>query len=163
MVKTYAVARNVRMSSRKVKLVLDMIRGKNALQALDILCFVNKGAVAPVVKVIQSALANAAHNHKATREQMIIASCYADMGPTIHRFSPKAMGRAGAIRKRTCHIWVFLTDGKIESRISNLEFGKGKDKKDKKGDVKKNEKPAVDKVAKKLLVSKKPAFLAKKK
>lgn len=128
MIKTFAVARNVRMSSRKVKLVLDMIRGKNALEALDILRFTNKGAVVPVVKVIQSALANAEHNHKATREQMIIASCYADMGPTIHRFSPKAMGRAGAIRKRTCHIWVFLTDGKPEV-VATKVAGKGKEKK----------------------------------
>lgn len=159
MINTFAVARNVRMSSRKVKLVLDMIRGKKALEALDILRFVNKGAVAPVSKVLQSALANAEHNHKATREQMVIASCYADMGPTIHRFSPKAMGRAGAIRKRTCHIWIFLTDGKIESGIPNLEFGSRKLKVvSRKSEVK----LPVDKVGKKPVASKKPSFLTKK-
>ncbi len=161
MFKTFAVAKNVRMSPRKVRLVLDLIRNQKATEAVETLRFVQKAAARPVLKVLESALANAEHNHKLEREQMIIVDCYADMGPTIHRATPRAMGRAHPIRKRTSHIWIYVSDGKLESGISNLEFGKKKDKKDKKNEEKKSV-GVVDKTTEKPVASNKRAFLAKK-
>ncbi len=160
MFKTFAVAKNVRMSPRKVRLVLDLIRNQKATEAVETLRFVQKAAARPVLKVLESALANAEHNHKLEREQMIIVDCYADMGPTIHRATPRAMGRAHPIRKRTSHIWIYVSDGKAEMRNEKREV-KGEDKKIKTKESKDVTK-IVDKTTEKPVASNKRAFLAKK-
>ena len=103
-----AIARYVRISSRKVKIVLDLIRGKSAAEAQAILAYTPKAAAPVVLKVLNSALANAENNLELNPEDMMVAECYANQGPTLKRFRPRAHGRANRILKRTSHITVVL-------------------------------------------------------
>ncbi|ABJ77077.1 MULTISPECIES: 50S ribosomal protein L22 [Leptospira] len=106
-----AVARFVRMSPRKVRLVADEIRGYAVGEALDILKFTNKRAIEPLTKVILSASANASVlNDKVDSNQLFIKKIYVDEGPIMKRFRPRARGRAARIRKRLSHITVVLSD-----------------------------------------------------
>ncbi|AXR60362.1 ribosomal protein L22 [Leptospira weilii serovar Topaz str. LT2116] len=106
-----AVARFVRMSPRKVRLVADEIRGYAVGEALDILKFTNKRAIEPLTKVILSASANASVlNDKVDSTQLFIKKIYVDEGPIMKRFRPRARGRAARIRKRLSHITVVLSD-----------------------------------------------------
>lgn len=105
-----AVAKNIRMSAKKVRLVVDVIRGKQAGEALDQLMFVNKRAVTPVEKVLKSAIANAEHNFNLAKDKLYIKEIKVDEGFTIKRWMPRAFGRATPIRKRTSHITVVLGD-----------------------------------------------------
>ncbi|EMY78353.1 ribosomal protein L22 [Leptospira weilii serovar Ranarum str. ICFT] len=106
-----AVARFVRMSPRKVRLVADEIRGYAVGEALDILKFTNKRAIEPLTKVILSASANATVlNDKVDSTQLFIKKIYVDEGPIMKRFRPRARGRAARIRKRLSHITVVLSD-----------------------------------------------------
>ncbi|EMJ95410.1 50S ribosomal protein L22 [Leptospira alstonii] len=106
-----AVARFVRMSPRKVRLVADEIRGYAVNEALDILKFTNKRAIEPLTKVILSASANATVlNDKVDSKQLFIKKIYVDEGPIMKRFRPRARGRAARIRKRLSHITVVLSD-----------------------------------------------------
>lgn len=101
----------LRTSSTKLKPVIDMIRGKKADEALTLLKFTNKKAAGFLSKAIRSALANAersSDNKETNLESLYIAEIYANQGPTLKRFIPKARGRAGRIRKRTSHIRVEL-------------------------------------------------------
>lgn len=108
----HATARYVRISARKVKIVIDMIRGKKVGEALSILEYTPKAASQPVAKVLKSALANAENNLGMDPGSLYIAEIYADQGPTLKRFSPRAQGRATRIRKRTSHIAVILDEMK---------------------------------------------------
>ncbi|ASV12556.1 MULTISPECIES: 50S ribosomal protein L22 [Leptospira] len=106
-----AVARFVRMSPRKVRLVADEIRGYAVGEALDILKFTNKRAIEPLTKVILSASANASVlNNKVNLDELFIKKIYVDEGPIMKRFRPRARGRAARIRKRLSHITVVLSD-----------------------------------------------------
>ncbi|EKT88832.1 50S ribosomal protein L22 [Leptospira santarosai] len=106
-----AVARFVRMSPRKVRLVADEIRGYAVNEALDILKFTNKRAIEPLTKVILSASANASVlNNKVDLDELFIKKIYVDEGPIMKRFRPRARGRAARIRKRLSHITVVLSD-----------------------------------------------------
>ncbi|AVQ12712.1 50S ribosomal protein L22 [Leptospira santarosai] len=106
-----AVARFVRMSPRKVRLVADEIRGYAVGEALDILKFTNKRAIEPLTKVILSASANASVlNNKVDLDELFIKKIYVDEGPIMKRFRPRARGRAARIRKRLSHITVVLSD-----------------------------------------------------
>lgn len=103
-----AVAKYIRISSSKVKIVIDQIRGKNVIEARGILMNTPKAASEPVLKVLDSAIANAENNLDMTRDNLFVAEVYADQGPTLKRIRPRAQGRAFRIRKRTSHITIVL-------------------------------------------------------
>lgn len=99
-----AIARYIRMSPNKVRRVLDQIRGISYREALIILEFMPYRACDPVRKLLRSAAANAEHNAGLERNKLVISQAYADQGPVLKRFRPRAQGRAYQIRKPTCHI-----------------------------------------------------------
>ena len=101
-----------RISSRKVKIVIDLIRNKTVGEALAILKFTPKAGAEIVEKLLNSAIANAENNHEMDVEKLYVASIVANQGPTMKRFMPRAMGRATMIRKRTSHIEVVLKERK---------------------------------------------------
>ena len=104
----HATARYIRMSTRKVKVVVDMIRGKSAKEAAAILTYTPKAACEPVLKVLNSAIANAENNLDMNRDDLFVAEAYANQGPTLKRYRARARGSASPIRKRTSHITVIL-------------------------------------------------------
>ncbi|WP_250125988.1 50S ribosomal protein L22 [Chroococcidiopsis sp. CCMEE 29] len=101
-----AIARYIRMSPFKVRRVLDQIRGRSYREALIILEFMPYRACEPVLTVLRSAVANAEHNAGLNPAALKITQAYADQGPVLKRFQPRAQGRAYQIRKPTCHITV---------------------------------------------------------
>jgi ribosomal protein L22 len=105
-----AQAKYVRSSPRKARLVVDHIRGKSVDEARAILAHTPRAAAVPVLKVLESAIANAEHNHELLPEELRIHQVMVDEGPTIKRFRPRALGRATKIRKRTSHITINLTN-----------------------------------------------------
>ena len=104
-----ASARYVRMGPRKVRVVADQIRGLKVEEALALLRFSPRGASVPVMKLIESAAANAEHNFDLDPEEMEVKEISVGEGPTMRRFRARARGRASRIDKRTCHINVALT------------------------------------------------------
>jgi ribosomal protein L22 len=108
-VEVRAQAKYVRTSARKARLVCDHIRGKDVAQARAILAFTPRAAAKDWAKLLESAVANAEHNHELVGEELKIAAVYADEGPTLKRYRPRAMGRATRIRKRTAHLTITLT------------------------------------------------------
>jgi len=113
-----AKARFVRVSATKARRVIDLVRGKSVSEALDILRWAPQAASEPVAKVIASAAANAQNNEGLDPSTLVVATVYADEGPTAKRIRPRAQGRAFRIRKRTSHITVI-----VESRASREERG----------------------------------------
>ena len=109
---TKATAKFIRLSPRKVRTVVDLIRGKTFTEALAILKYTPKRASEVITKVVKSAAANAEHNQQAVKEELLISEIYVDQGPTIKRVKPRAQGRADMIRKRTSHITVVVSDQK---------------------------------------------------
>lgn len=105
-----AVARNIRIASRKVRLVVDLIRGKQVGEALAILKHTPKAASPVVEKLLKSAIANAEHNYELDPNNLVVSKIFVDQGPTLKRFRPRAMGRASRIHKRTSHITVVLNE-----------------------------------------------------
>lgn len=105
-----AIAKFVRMAPRKVRFVMDTIRGKYADEALAQLKFTPNHAAAEIAKVLQSAVANAENNHNMNPDVLRIARCYVDGGPTLKRVQPRAQGRAYRILKRTSHITVIVEE-----------------------------------------------------
>lgn len=101
-----AVLRHIRHSPFKVRRVLDQIRGRSYREALMILEFLPYRASRTVLKVLRSAAANAEHNSSLDRATLVVSQAYADQGPTLKRFQPRAQGRAYQIRKPTCHITI---------------------------------------------------------
>ncbi len=108
----HATAKYIRISSRKVKAVIDLIRGKSVKEAEAILQYTPKSATEPVAKLLKSAVANAENNLEMNREELYVAEIYANQGPTLKRFRPRAHGRASSIRKRTSHITIVLDQAK---------------------------------------------------
>lgn len=106
-----AIARYIRMSPSKVRRVLDQIRGRSYREALIILEFMPYRACEPIIKVLRSAVANAEHNQDLEATNLYISKAFADDGPTLKRYRPRAQGRAYQIRKRTCHITVAVAPG----------------------------------------------------
>jgi large subunit ribosomal protein L22 len=102
--------RFLRMSPRKVRLVIDTIRGKSVSDAVTRLKFLRRDASLPVLKLLQSAMANAENNFNLEASKLRVKSITADGGPVLKRFRPRAHGSAGAIRKRTSHITIILSD-----------------------------------------------------
>ena len=113
-----SVARYVRVSAYKVREVLDLVRGQDVERAGEILQFCERDAATLVGKVLHSAVANAEHNDGINPEELYVSACYADEGPTLKRWRPRARGRATRIRKRTCHVTL------IVSRLPESELRK---------------------------------------
>lgn len=107
-----ATARFIRISSRKINYVIDLVRNKPLEEAIDILTLTPKAAAAPIRKVLESAVANATENFDMDEGDLFISSIYVNEGPTMKRFRPRARGRAARIRKRTSHITAIVSDGK---------------------------------------------------
>ncbi len=105
-----ATAKTVRIAPRKVRLVVDLIRGKDCKEALGILELTPNHAAEAVKKVVKSAMANATHNHQLDEEKLYIKECYANEGITIKRWMPRAKGSASQILKRTSHITVVVDE-----------------------------------------------------
>ncbi len=107
-----ASARTIRIAPRKVRMVVDLIRGKKIGEAIAILRLTPKAASPVVEKVLKSAIANAEHNHEMDIENLFVSEVFVDEGPTMKRFRPRAQGRASAINKRTSHITVVVSEKK---------------------------------------------------
>jgi large subunit ribosomal protein L22 len=105
---TRATAKYLRGSATKARQVLDLIRGLEVQRAEDVLRFTDREMGAVIRKVLASAVANAEHNDSQGRDELYVAACFADEGPTLRRFRPRARGRATRIRKRTCHITIVV-------------------------------------------------------
>ncbi len=111
-----AQAKWVRMSPRKARLVLDNIRGRTVPEARTILAFTQRAAAIEVAKVLRSAVANAEANHGLDGDELIVQAAYADEGPTLKRWRPRARGRANQIRKRTSHVTIVLVEPEAPAR-----------------------------------------------
>ena len=103
-----AQVRYLRMTPMKCRRVIDLVRGMDATEALDVLRFAPQSASEQVGKVLASAMANAEHNKQLDIRDLFIAQAYVDEGPTLKRFRPRAQGRAFRIRKRTSHITIVV-------------------------------------------------------
>ena len=112
MTQAKAIARTVRIAPRKVRLVVDLIRGKEVGEAIAILKHTLKAASPVVEKVLNSAIANAEHNYDLDVNNLVISKVFVDEGATLKRFRPRAQGRASAINKRTSHITIVVSEKK---------------------------------------------------
>jgi large subunit ribosomal protein L22 len=114
---TKATAKYLRGSASKAREVLDLIRGLDVQRADEVLQFTKRDVATEIRKVLASAVANAAHNDQQDADELFVLACYADEGPTLRRFRPRARGRATRIRKRTCHVTVVvaqMSDERLE-------------------------------------------------
>ena len=105
-----ATLKYARISARKVKIVADLIKGKDIDEALAIVKFTPKASSEIIEKLLKSAIANAENNHNMTHEKLYVAEIYANQGPTLKRIRPAAKGSAVRIRKRTSHITIVLRE-----------------------------------------------------
>jgi large subunit ribosomal protein L22 len=122
---TKAQVRFVRMSASKVRQVLNLIRGEQVEKAIEILHFNERLASEPIEKCLRSAVANAEHNDDLVAGELFVSACYADEGPTLKRFRPRARGRAGRIHKQTCHITIEvsrLTEEELDEARTRAEL-----------------------------------------
>ena len=108
----HATAKHIRISSRKVKIVIDLIRGKKVDEALAILMYTPKSAAPVVEKLLRSAIANAENNLGMDHESLYVAEVFANQGPTLKRYWARSHGRADTILKRPSHITVVLDEAK---------------------------------------------------
>ena len=108
----HATAKYIRISARKVKVVIDLIRGKDVKEAEAILMYTPKAASEPTLKVLRSAMANAENNLEMDVENLYVAEVFANQGPTLRRYRPRSRGSASRIRKRTSHITIILDEKK---------------------------------------------------
>ena len=106
---TRAQVRHVRMSASKAREVLDLIRGVPVGEAAEVLQFTERAASVVILKCLNSAVANAQHNDELDPDTLYVSACYADEGPTLKRWRPRARGRATRIRKRMCHITIIVS------------------------------------------------------
>ena len=111
-----AQAKYVRSSSRKARLVLEHIRGRSVPEARTVLAFSTRDVAKDIHKVLHSAVSNAEANHGLNGDELVVKECFADEGPTLKRFRPRARGRASKIMKRSCHITILLVQG--EPKVS---------------------------------------------
>ncbi|KRM93151.1 50S ribosomal protein L22 [Lentilactobacillus senioris] len=107
-----ATAKTVRIAARKVRLVVDLVRGKSVAEALAILKFTPRGASPVVAKVLNSAVANAENNFDLDSQDLYISKAIVNEGPTLKRFRPRAKGSASPINKRTSHITIVVSEKK---------------------------------------------------
>jgi len=110
-IEAHATAKYIRTSAQKAGLVLDLIRGRDVNHALATLRFARKGVARDIEKVLRSAIANAEHNHQVRNlDDLLVVKAIADGGPSMKRVSPRAMGRAYFIKRRTSHLTIELSD-----------------------------------------------------
>ena len=146
---------NLRMAPRKVRLLVDLIRGMDVTSALIQLKFSKKAAAEPMFKLLQSAIANAKHNAQLDDATLVVSTAYVDEGPTLHRWKPRAFGRASRINKRTSHVTLIVegdvkkVEKKPKAKAAVKKVTTSKPKVDKKTPAKKVKKAAVAKKAKK--------------
>ena len=112
--KAQAQAKYIRQSPYKVRRVLDLVRGMPVEDARDVLTFTNRRAADTIRKVLDSAVANAEHNYALAADELVVDEAFADEGPTLKRWRPRARGRATRINKRTSHITIIVSDGEEE-------------------------------------------------
>jgi large subunit ribosomal protein L22 len=112
--KAHAKAKYIRQSPYKVRRVLDLVRGMPVEDARDVLMFTNRRAAETIRKVLDSAVANAEHNYALDADELFVDQAFADEGPTLKRWRPRARGRATRINKRTSHITIVVSDGEEE-------------------------------------------------
>lgn len=161
---TKAKLRYLRVAPRKVRLLIDLVRGMKVDEALIQLQYSGKKAATPLKKLIESAIANAQHNHKMDRKTLIVKEAYVDGGPILYRWMPRAFGRASKIRKRTSHITVVLEGvAKEEPKAAKKAETKAEPKKpaSKAGQGKEKKVPAKKKAAPKKKTATKPESKAK--
>ena len=115
-----ASTRFARLSPSKVRVVLDLVRGMDVKSADNLLRLTDRDSAHIVRKLLASAVANATNNFEQNAEELYIKACFADEGPTLKRFRPRAKGRAGAILKRTCHI-TLIVDRMSDSQLAVIE------------------------------------------
>jgi large subunit ribosomal protein L22 len=111
-----AIARWVRMSPRKARLVTEHIRGRSVPEARTVLAFTPRAAAREIEKVLRSAVANAEANHNLAGDDLIVKAAYVDEGPVMKRWRARARGRAVRVRKPTCHITVLLAEPETSRR-----------------------------------------------
>ena len=124
-----AVEKYLRISPRKVKYIIDMVKDKKVEEAMDILTFTSRQAAGAVKKAIQSASANAMENfkeYKVSQEDLFIKEIFVTEGPTLKRFKPRARGKADRVLKRSAHVTVFVTDGKDKATVEKERAAKKK-------------------------------------
>lgn len=124
MMEARCVARYIRVTPRKMRLVADLVRGKNVNDAINILKFTPRSASSPTLKAIQSAVANYAQLHDASSSEidaLTVRTIFADEGPTMHRFMPRAQGRATPIKKRMSHLTVVVAAPVIAATEASAE------------------------------------------
>ena len=107
-----ATLKFARISSRKVMIVANLIKGKNAVEAMNILKFTPKAGAEVLEKLLKSAISNAENNNSLSADNLVVSEVYANQGPTMKRLMPKAQGRGARIRKRTCHVTIVLKESK---------------------------------------------------
>lgn len=107
-----AIAKFIRVSPRKARMVVDLVRGKKLEEALAILRYTPNKAADVVTKVVKSAAANAEHNYEMDKDDLVISQIFVDQGPSLKRVMPRAMGRADIIKRKTSHITVVVSDKK---------------------------------------------------
>jgi large subunit ribosomal protein L22 len=110
---TTATLKHVRFAPQKGRLVADQIRGLNVSKALDILSFSPKRAASTIKKILESAISNAEHNFGADIDELKVSTIYVSDGPTMKRMRPRAKGRGNRILKRTCHIFLEVSDDEL--------------------------------------------------
>ena len=113
-----AIAKYIRISPRKVRQVIDLIRGKRVSDALAILKFTPKRASTAIEKVVKPAAANAENNLEMNKDDLFVAEVFVDQGPSLRRYNPRAMGRADLIKRRTSHITVVVRENEDAETIN---------------------------------------------
>ena len=153
-----AVAKWVRMSPRKARLVADHIRGRSVPEARTVLAFTPRAAAREIEKVLSSAVANAEANHNLLGDDLVVSAAFVDEGPVMKRWRARARGRAARIKKPTCHITVRLTpfEGAPEPAPPKVEEPKAEEPEPK------TEEPKAEKPEKKPAPKRKPAARKKK-
>ncbi|MFH1193939.1 MAG: 50S ribosomal protein L22 [bacterium] len=122
-----AKARYIKMSPRKVRLVVDLVRGKKVAAALNILEFCNRWAARPVLKLLNSAVANATHNFNLQKDDLYIKTIRVDQGPMLKRWRARAFGRAAEIQKKMSHIIIELDE--VQGKLKDQKIEKQKNEK----------------------------------
>ena len=120
-----AQAKWVRTSARKARIVLDHIRGRSVPEARTILAFTPRAVATDIEKVLRSAVANAEANHGLDGDDLVVEAAYADEGPTLKRWKPRARGRVNRIKKRTCHVTLVLAEVEQQLLEATLQATKG--------------------------------------
>jgi large subunit ribosomal protein L22 len=124
----FARAAHVRVTPMKARRVIELIRDMPAQEALSVLKFAPQAASEPVAKVLASAIANAENNDRLDPDALLVSAAYVDEGPTLKRFRPRARGRVGPIKKRTCHITIQVAQLEVAEATAPAAEAKTKPK-----------------------------------